>query len=56
MNYQKVSNETKGRLEAYLRPRGLSLQGRGNMKGTWKRNRVVTFDKALDIILKEAGF
>lgn len=55
MNYQKVSNETKERLRAYLRSKGLNLQGRGNLKGN-SRRQVVSFDEAINIILEKAGF
>lgn len=56
MNYQKISEETKERLNAYLRQKGYKLQGRGNFKGAYARSQSISFNAALGILLKEAGF
>lgn len=56
MNYQKISKETKERLNAYLRHKGYELQGRGNYSNSYARRTSISFDDALSALLKEAGF
>lgn len=56
MAYQKIDIETKRRLETYLRSKEMTLQGRGNLNLSPYKKGQVTFDRALDLLLKEVGF